>query len=196
VLEAMRADPWPLLPESVTVHGSVDLGAADPAEQEEHEWRRCVGTRRDGHRCGARALDNALVCPIHDGRADPSLAAKASHEAKALRRGRAEEIAAMRRLGTRQLVAEALTRKAAEIDRTISVLADAAAAGDRQAALALIPWVNQGLGMPTERVEHGTPATLDDLDRMDTAALEALVARGRERRLRLVQAQQEDVDSA
>jgi hypothetical protein len=62
-------------------------------------------------------------------------------------------------------------------------LVDAAARGDIAAAKALIPWLNQALGMPQERVQHTTPSTLEELERMDTAALEELVRKGRERRL-------------
>jgi hypothetical protein len=59
---------------------------------------------------------------------------------------------------------------------------------DLQAAKALIPWLNQAHGMPTERVEHRPPSTLEELEQMDTAELERLVARGRERRLQAVRA--------
>jgi hypothetical protein len=37
--------------------------------------------------------------------------------------------------------------------------------------------------MPTERVEHRKPGSLEELEQMDTAELEALVAEGRRRRL-------------
>jgi hypothetical protein len=47
----------------------------------------------------------------------------------------------------------------------------------------LIPWVNQALGMPTERVEHRKPTSLEELEQMETSELEALVAPGRKRRL-------------
>jgi hypothetical protein len=41
--------------------------------------------------------------------------------------------------------------------------------------------------MPTERVEHRPPSTREELEQMDTAELERLVASGREQRLRAVQ---------
>jgi hypothetical protein len=50
----------------------------------------------------------------------------------------------------------------------------------------LLPWLDQGLGKPTERIEQATPTTKADLEGMGTAALEALVAQGRER-LKLVE---------
>ncbi len=56
------------------------------------------------------------------------------------------------------------------------MLCDSAAAGDLKSAQALIPWINQALGTPTERVEHRIPGTLEELEQMDTAQLEALVA--------------------
>ena len=37
--------------------------------------------------------------------------------------------------------------------------------------------------MPTERVEHRKPGSLEELEQMDTAELEALVAEGRRKRL-------------
>jgi hypothetical protein len=92
-------------------------------------------------------------------------------------------------LGTRQLVAEALVEEAAQIKAAISVLARSAAGGDVRSAQALIPWLDQALGKPTERVEVRSPSTLDDLEAMDTPSLERLVAEGRARRLRLVQEQ-------
>lgn len=66
------------------------------------------------------------------------------------------------------------------------LLCDSAAAGDLKSAQALIPWINQALGMPQERVQHTTPSTLEELERMDTAQLEALVAEGRRKRLEAV----------
>jgi hypothetical protein len=57
-----------------------------------------------------------------------------------------------------------------------------------KSAQALIPWINQALGMPTERVQHTTPSRLEELEQMDTAQLEALVAEGRRKRLALVPA--------
>jgi hypothetical protein len=49
------------------------------------------------------------------------------------------------------------------------------------------------------RWEHREPTSIDDLEQMDTAQLRALVARGRQRRLALVKANQErdpEADSA
>jgi hypothetical protein len=71
---------------------------------------------------------------------------------------------------------------------TVRLLCRSAEGGDLAAAKALIPWLNQALGMPTERVEHRPPSTLQELEQMDTAELERLVARGRERRLRAARA--------
>jgi hypothetical protein len=60
----------------------------------------------------------------------------------------------------------------------------AAGNGDLQAAKALIPWLNQALGMPTERVEHRRPSR--ELEQMDEEQLERLVAQGRRKRMKLV----------
>jgi hypothetical protein len=50
----------------------------------------------------------------------------------------------------------------------------------------LIPWIDQALGKPTERVEHRVPSSLDELEQMSTEELERLVAQGREQRSRAV----------
>jgi hypothetical protein len=92
----------------------------------------------------------------------------------------------LQKLGTRAVVAEALAAEAANVERAVKLLCQSAGGGDLAAAKALIPWINEALGMPTERVEHRPPSTLQDLEKMDTAELERLVARGRERRLRAV----------
>jgi hypothetical protein len=83
-------------------------------------------------------------------------------------------------------VAEALVAEAANVDKAVRVLCDAAAKGDIAAAKALIPWLDQALGRPVERREFVRPTTLDELENMPQEALERLVAEGRERRLRLV----------
>jgi hypothetical protein len=94
---------------------------------------------------------------------------------------------ALQRLGTRAVVAEALVAKAAQVDAAVRVLCDVAANGDIQAAKALIPWLNQALGMPTERVEHRVPSTVEELEHLSEEELERLVLlQGREQRLKLV----------
>ena len=76
-----------------------------------------------------------------------------------------------------------MAEKAEQVHQAVRLLCDSAAAGDLKSAQALIPWINQALGMPTERVEQRTPGSLEELEQMDTAQLEALVAGGRKRRL-------------
>jgi hypothetical protein len=80
-------------------------------------------------------------------------------------------------------VAEALVDEAEKVDRAVRRLVDAAANGDLQAAKALIPWLNQALGMPTERVEHRQATGLEDLEFMSTEELTRIVAEGRAKRL-------------
>jgi hypothetical protein len=94
----------------------------------------------------------------------------------------------LQKLGTRAVVAEALAAEAENVERAAKLLCQSAGRGDLAAAKALIPWINQALGMPTERVEHRSPTTLREIQEMDTAELERLVARGRERRLRAARA--------
>jgi hypothetical protein len=80
-----------------------------------------------------------------------------------------------------------LAEKAEQVHQAVRLLCDSAAAGDLKSAQALIPWINQALGMPAERVEYREPGSLEELERMDTAQLEALVAAGRKRRLQALQ---------
>jgi hypothetical protein len=95
-------------------------------------------------------------------------------------------------MGTRAVVAGALLEKHEQLAAAIRLLADDAAderaphARRLKSAQALIPWLNQALGTPTERVEHQAPGSLDDLEQMSTAELQALVAAGRKRRLEAV----------
>jgi hypothetical protein len=189
--EDLERAPWPLLPESTTVHPSVDLGADDPAYQQgfrgfNGDERRCVAQRRDGHRCNGRPPRDSLACPFHDGRSDPVLAGRNSQKSRNAAKERAEQVLALQKLGVRATVAHVLSEKASEIRSAVALLADSAAGGDLKSAQALLPWIDQALGRPTERHEVTTPTSLEDLESMDTGALERLVAEGRARRLRAV----------
>jgi len=86
-------------------------------------------------------------------------------------------------------VAEALVAEAANVDRAVRLLCRSAGGGDLQAAKALIPWLNQALGTPTERVEHRVPTGLEDLESMSTEQLERIVAEGRARRLQRLESE-------
>jgi hypothetical protein len=92
-------------------------------------------------------------------------------------------VLALQRLGTRAVVAEALADEAEKVDRAVRWLVDAAANGDINAAKGLIPWIDQALGRPVERVEHRAPTGLEDLEFMSTEELERIVREGRARRL-------------
>jgi hypothetical protein len=81
-------------------------------------------------------------------------------------------------------VASALLDEAEKLDRAVRCLVRAAAGGDIAAAKALIPWLDQALGKPTERVEHRVPSTLAELETLSDEDLERLVAQGRADRLR------------
>jgi hypothetical protein len=100
--------------------------------------------------------------------------------------GGRRKAAAAETVSTRAVVATALAEKAEQVHQAVRLLCDSAAAGDLKSAQALIPWINQALGMPAERVEYREPGSLEELERMDTAQLEALVAAGRKRRLAAV----------
>jgi hypothetical protein len=85
-------------------------------------------------------------------------------------------------------VAEVLVQKAEKVARTVENLLDAGAAGDLAAAKALVPWIDQAYGKPTERVEYKYPSSIDELEQMSEEELERLVAQGRQQRLQGLQA--------
>lgn len=181
----LQIGDWPALPPGVGWADGVNVDADDPALLDSGK-RQCIAVKAAGGRCGAPAVGELLLCSVHGGLTDPRLAGLKRQENARRRREDAETQVAMARLGTRALVAATLARKHREIDRAISHLADAAAKGDLKSAQALIPWINQGLGMPTERLEHSTPGSLEELQALDTAQLEALVAERRRSRLHAV----------
>lgn len=186
----MQIGLWPSWPEGVGLGQNVDVDAEDPAAVTTLAYRQCCGAKKDGGRCRGRSLNDGLLCPVHEGRADPLLAVRARVEAAAERRSRSEGVVALQRLGTRAVIAQTLVEEAASVRATVRTLLTAAAGGDVAAAKACIPYFNQGLGMPTERVEHKLPS-LADLEGLETAQLEEMVARGREQRLRAVEPQAE-----
>lgn len=155
----------------------VDLDAPDPALMDDGR-RSCIAATRAGTRCRATPARDLAVCNAHAGRLDSSAGghALAAKRREARDEARNREIEA--RLGTRGVVVSALAAKHAEIRLAIGQLADRAAAGDRQCALALIPWLNQGLGMPAAStpVVVATPEGEMALDALDTASLQALLA--------------------
>jgi hypothetical protein len=93
------------------------------------------------------------------------------------------------RLGTRAVVAQALLEKHEQVAAAVRLLADDAAdqraphAQRLKSAQALIPWIDQALGRPTERVEHRVPQSLRELEELSTEQLAAWVEEGRRRRL-------------
>jgi hypothetical protein len=174
--EALSAT-WDL-PDSIKVADEIDLLALDPAMDEERGRRFCVAQRAAGGRCTAPALRGGLLCSPHAGLLDSAAGGKAKAEKLKAAQGRAEDLDALRRLGVRGTVAATLHDEVALVAQTVRTLLAAAAQGDIQAAKAVIPYLNQGLGLPTERLEVLTPDAAD-LGAMDTAQLAALVAQKR-----------------
>jgi hypothetical protein len=173
---------WPDLPEAVVVADEVDLDSPDPAAVDGGR-RQCVSERQQGGRCTAPPLLTGLLCSAHAGKLDASAGGHALAKQRKEAREAAEERAALARSGVRAIAAEALREKATEIRLAIHSLADSAAGGDRQAALALIPWLNQALGLPTERVEMVQPRSSAEVAALSDEELAALVASGRVARL-------------
>jgi hypothetical protein len=180
---------WPAFPAGVLPHASVDVQADDPALVEHRERmgsRQCVTSRADGERCRARAGDGELLCNLHAGRLDSAQGGRALAQKKREAKARAEEDMGRRSLGTRAMIADVLHERAQDVARVVNSLIDAAAAGDMKAQSLLLPYINQALGLPTERVEHSAPQDASGLRSASTEELEALVARGRSKRLSAV----------
>jgi len=177
---------WPTLPADVVPHPDVELDSQDPAVKDGKRF--CVATRtRDGARCGTYASTGFLLCAAHRGLLDGSKGGHALAAKRREARERAEREVAARALGTRALVAEVFEERALEVRKTVEHLLTAAATGDRAAAQALLPWIDQALGRPTERVESSSTRTVEDVRALDPASLQALVAQGRAARLRAVE---------
>lgn len=177
---------WPSFPPGVLPHASIDVQAADPALLDSGR-RQCVTARRaDGARCGAVAVGDRLLCSMHAGLADPALAAQAKHQQDRARKDAAEQEMGRRSLGTRAMIADVLHERAQDVAKVVNSLIDQAAAGDMKAQSLLLPYINQALGLPTERLEHSAPQDASQLRSASTEELEALVARGRSRRLAAV----------
>lgn len=162
------------VPLALEIWEDVDLDAADPALTDSGT-RLCIAARKAGGRCTVRAMHDSLTCPVHGGRLDSAAGGHARARALREKRENEENRTRLARMGTRAVVADTLLRKHTEVARAIEVLADAAAEGDLKSAQALIPWLNQGLGMPTERVQVSTPGSVDEVAAMSTDDLLALV---------------------
>jgi hypothetical protein len=177
-LELVAPPPALELPAGIEPHVDVDLDADDPALLADGR-RSCITASRAGTRCKATPKRGELLCNVHAGRLDPAAGGHALAAKRRLDAERVEKAELEARLGTRAIVAAALREKAPQIRLAIGQLADRAADGDRACALALIPWLNQGLGMPAP-TDHA-PLVVEgeelDLSTLDTASLRALLGR-------------------
>ena len=92
-------------------------------------------------------------------------------------RDEAQERAITARLGTRATIAAAFAERGDDLRLVVHDLIDRAKDGDRQCALALLPYMSQALGTPT--VAAPTTVQVDgedmDLSALDTASLKALL---------------------
>jgi hypothetical protein len=177
-----REEMLEAVPLNVEIADGVDLDAEDPAVTATGR-RACIAVRRAGGRCTAPALTHSYLCTAHAGLLDASSGGRAKAERHQAAQLDAEEKARLARLGTRGVIADTLARNPEKVRRAVLVLLEDAAAGDKVAAKGLIPYLNQGLGMPTERVEVLEPASAGDLDSMTTEQLHAYVASRRAARL-------------
>ncbi len=190
------ATSWAEIPDDVEIADGVDLDAPDPAlvtDDGERPRRQCIARRRkDGARCTAGLPKDSLLCAPHAGTMDASAGGRAAAENRREARERAEAAAAGVRLGLRAAITEELHSQQAKVRRALRLLIEdaqdttLAPAERRRAALAVLPYVDQGLGKPTERVEHTSPSSTEELEGMSTQQLADLVAQGRARRLQAV----------
>ena len=137
------------MPEGVVVHPDVDWGADDPSAVPGRQ-RQCVAVTKAGHRCTVPAIAGLVLCSAHAGRLDSSAGGHARAQKLRLVAEEAETRMVEARMGTRAVVASALREKHEELRATVHQLADRAAAGDRQCALALLPFM-QGYKMRGEK---------------------------------------------
>lgn len=174
------------IPLNVTLWHEVKLDSEDPAWSEEAGRRVCIAARRAGGRCTVRPVHDGLLCGAHSGLLDPSEGAHARAKAIRERRVSAEERTRLARLGARGALAERAAARAADLQRVFDVLVDAAMEGDLAAAKLVGPYLNQGLGAPTERVEVAAPASAEDVASLPTSDLIALVQERRRASLHAV----------
>ena len=175
--------PWEPLPDGLTLAPGIDLDSPDPALLDGR--RRCVSTRQAGGRCGATAMNGALLCPIHAGLADPATAARALADKRRLAQREAEDRVAERKLGLRGALSAQLRRESAKVEAAVQHLLDAAANGDLKAAQALLPWLDQAFGKAAGEAQE-SPAHRLIFSELPTDQLAEIVAAGRARRLAVV----------
>lgn len=78
------------------------------------------------------------------------------------------------RLGTRAAIAAKFSERSSSVLATIDTLLDAAERGDLAAAKLLIPYLNQGLGMPTQPLAQSSPES--PVEELSLDQLRALAA--------------------
>jgi len=157
-------------------HPSVDQSVDDPSLRPDGK-RQCVDSTKAGGRCGAWAISTGPRCAFHSGLADPAVGGRAKAEAIHRSKERARELDALSRLGTRAIVAQVFSERAADVRAVVGGLLDDALDLDappstrRAARTALLPWLDQALGRPKESVEVTVPGTVAEVEEMDYQAL-------------------------
>ncbi len=164
------------IPQDVRVWPEVEMDSDDPAYVDSLGRRQCIATKKAGGRCTVGAMHVALTCAVHSGVLDPQVGGLARAAKRRDAREVTEEQMRLARLGARGVIAQILNEEHLNLAGTVRTLLRAAAAGDTQAAKAVVPYLNQGFGMPTETVSLSAPQTSDEIASMSTADLVALVA--------------------
>lgn len=162
------------VPLELEIAPEVDLEADDPAYSPRHGRRLCIAVRRAGGRCATPPTLDHVLCAAHAGTLDPRLGGLALARKRREQSISQEERSRLARLGARGAIAEALARRAADLQKVVDTLVDAAAAGDLASAKLLGPYLNQGLGLPEQRVEAHV-ATAGDISEVPTAQLLEIV---------------------
>lgn len=164
-------------PPAWTLGPGVDLDALDPTLTDGGR-RVCIAATKAGARCQAPAIRDEVLCSHHAGRLDAAAGGHARAQKLRLVRESAENRVITARMGTRATIAAALAEKHEQIRLAVHNLADRAADGDRQAALAILPFITQALGTPAAAAPTlvGEGADAVDLSALDTASLKALLS--------------------
>lgn len=181
------------IPVGVPIADEVDVDSEDPSYNGAR--RQCVAERAAGGRCRSTLPPDSLLCNAHAGKLDASKGGHALAEKRRKAREASEDRVSLARLGTRAVVAQALQEEAVALKQGVQHLARRFGAGDMEAARTVIPWLNQGLGMPTSPVELVVPGSPEDVESMPTSQLAALVAEGR-RKLHAVPDESDQADES
>lgn len=128
----------------------------------------CKGIRKNGERCRSTLGLREGLCPVHDGRADPSMAVRVRHRKFHERRAATQQAVERAKMAPRDRLRLDLAARWDEVQRVL--LDGALADGDRATLLRLL---DQAFGKPGENAAPDAAAPQPTLDEL-VAALDAI----------------------